>query len=199
MNTFKLGTVLTVSALLLGASASSAFAATNTTVTRNGAFSDTYVKVKNTNAKTVVQTNKSKVTNVVTSKTNTGKNKSSFNTGGGSGIGTGPASSTVVVGVGGSSNTAALDADCGCVGGNTNTTVSGNGAFSDNTVKVTNSNWLTVLQSNVSHVMNVVTSNANTGNNSSSFNTGGDSVVETGEATSDVTVVVEGSSNTLTQ
>jgi hypothetical protein len=200
MNTIKLGTIVAVSALLLGVSASSAFAATNVTVgPNNGAFSDNTVKVKNVNSKTVVQSNKSKVTNVVKSKANSGKNTSSFNTGGGSAVVAGPATSTVVVGVGGSSNTANLDSDCGCVGGNTNVTVAGNGAFSDNTVKVENKNWLTVVQSNVSSVFNAVSSSANSGNNSSSFNTGGDSGVVTSAATSDVTVVVEGSSNTLNQ
>jgi hypothetical protein len=197
MNTFKLGAVITASALLLGASASSAFAATNTTVGGNGAFSDTYVKVSNTNKKVVVQSNKSKVTNVVSSKSNSGKNKVGFNTGGNSGVGTGPATSNVTVATGGNTNTANLNSDCECEGSDTTVTVAGNGAFSDNSVKVSNSSWLSVVQSNVSHVFNAVSSNSNSGNNSSSFNTGGTSTVGTGPATSNVTVIVEGSTNTL--
>lgn len=199
MNKIKLGTAIATSAIMLGAIVPSAFAATNTVVVKNGAFSDTYVNVKNNSSKTVVQGNKQHVTNVVNSKANTGKNKASFNTGGSSGIVAGEAKSTVNVTVGGNSNTAALDPNCGCVNGDTNTVVKGNGAFSDNTVKVTNNSWLTVLQSNVSHVFNAVSSSANSGQNSTSFNTGGDSVVETEAATSNVTVTVNGSSNTLTQ
>lgn len=198
MNTMKLGTVITAAALLLGASASSAFAATNVTVgPNNGAFSDTSVKVKNVKVKTVKQSNKAVVTNVVDSKANSGKNKTNFNTGGASGVVAGPATSSVNVTVGGNSNTATLPSDCECEDGDTNVTVRGNGAFSDNTVKVENSSWLTVLQSNVSYVFNAVSSTANSGNNSSSFNTGGDSGVVTSAATSGVTVTVNGSSNTV--
>lgn len=199
MNKVKLGTAIFASALLLGASATSVFAVTNTTVVDNGAFSDNKVKVKNVKVTTVAQSNKQKVANVVNSKANSGKNKSSFNTGGVSAVGSGPATSTVNVTVGGNANTANLDSDCDCVNGITNTTVGENGAFSDNTVKVTNANVLTVLQSNVSKVWNVVSSVANSGNNSSSFNTGDGSVVETSEASSTVNVTVNGSSNTVSQ
>ncbi|MBA3724074.1 MAG: hypothetical protein H0W89_04255 [Candidatus Levybacteria bacterium] len=199
MNKIKLVTAIATSAIVLGAMAPAAFAATDVVVAENGAFAKTNVKVKNVKATTVAQSNKSHVTNVVKSKTNSGKNTSSFNTGGTSGVGTGPATSLVDVKVGGSSNTANLNSDCGCVGGDTSVAVVGNGAFSHTGVQVSNSSWLTVMQSNVTSVLNAVTSSSNSGGNASSFNTGGSSAIGTGAATSDVNVEVHGSSNTLNQ
>lgn len=202
MNKVKLTTAIATAALLAGAVAPAAFAATNTTVnaTGNGAFSYTNVKVKTVKGTTVSQTNGSSVTNVVNSKANTGNNTSNFNTGGGSAIGTGNATSNVTVTVNGSSNTANVTSDCNCEGGNTTVNVSGNGAFSKTKVEVKNANWLTVLQTNITEVLNVVTGKANTGGNDSSFNTGSEgSVVGTSDATSNVNVTVGGSSNTLSQ
>lgn len=197
MNTMKLTAAIAASALLLGASATSAFAGTDVTVKKNGAFSDSYVKVQNVKSTTVAQSNKQNVKNVVNSKANSGKNNSSFNTGGTSAVVSGAATSTVNVTVGGNSNSATLPSDCGCEGNGTSVNVNRNGAFSDNTVKVENTSWLKVLQSNVSNVFNAVSSTSNSGNNSSSFNTGGDSGVMTSTATSGVSVTVNGSSNTV--
>lgn len=60
--------------------------------------------------------------------------------------------------------------------------ISGNGAGSDNTVGVTQVNTTSVNQTNNANVSNVVTSNANTGNNGANFNTGGNVTVNTGAA-----------------
>ncbi len=200
MNKIKLVTAIATSAIVLGAMAPAALAATDVVVAENGAFAKTNVKVKNVKATTVAQSNKSHVTNVVKSHANSGKNKSNFNTGGNSGVGTGPATSNVNVKVGGNSNTANLNSDCGvCGGGETSVAVVGNGAFSHSGVEVSNSSWLTVVQSNVSNVFNAVTSSSNSGGNSSSFNTGGSSSIGTGTASSNVNVEVNGSSNTLNQ
>jgi len=64
--------------------------------------------------------------------------------------------------------------------------ISGNGADSDNTTYVSANNSTTVVQSNVSTVVNTVYSDANTGKNDANRNTGGDVTVETGDATSTV-------------
>ena len=77
----------------------------------------------------------------------------------------------------------------------TNITVSGNGALSNTGVKINNTTNTTVVQSNVSNVVTVVNSTANTGGNHASFNTGGSTVIATGNARSNVKVTVGGSSN----
>ena len=70
----------------------------------------------------------------------------------------------------------------------TEITVSGNGSSSDNVVKVSTSNSNVVKQNNNADVKNNVSSNASTGGNSSSLNTGGDVKIKTGDATSKTSV-----------
>lgn len=67
--------------------------------------------------------------------------------------------------------------------------ITGNGAFSDNKVDADLSNEVTVNQSNDADIDNNVDVDADTGNNSASFNTGGDNDVVSGDA--DVTVEVD--------
>lgn len=66
--------------------------------------------------------------------------------------------------------------------------VSQNGAGSDNTVTVSQSNNTTVTQNNTATVTNVVSSTANSGDNKANFNTGGDVTVKSGNATSTTNV-----------
>jgi hypothetical protein len=73
--------------------------------------------------------------------------------------------------------------------------ISGNGAFSDNSVDFTQRNTTRVVQSNDSNISNTVRVSNDTGGNSSSFNTGGDTTIRTGNASSDVSIVNEGNSN----
>lgn len=67
-------------------------------------------------------------------------------------------------------------------------TVTGNGATSNNTVNVNNNSNTTVSQSNTANVTNVVNSTSNTGNNSAGLNTGGNVGIQTGNATTAVSV-----------
>ncbi len=67
-------------------------------------------------------------------------------------------------------------------------TVSGNGAFSDSAVNVSNNSSTSVNQTNNANVVNKVSSNANSGGNSSKFNTGGSTNITTGKAVTDTTV-----------
>jgi hypothetical protein len=81
----------------------------------------------------------------------------------------------------------------------TTVTVTNNGAVSNNTVNVTNSGGngsTNVKQTNDSTIVNGVTVHQNTGKNTASYNTGGDTTIVTGDANSDVNVTVGGSSNT---
>src|SRR4051812_12922861 len=68
------------------------------------------------------------------------------------------------------------------------TTITGNGAFSNNTANQTNASTTAVNQTNTGVVTNVVTSNTSTGNNSANFNTGGNTTIHTGDATNNVSV-----------
>lgn len=61
-------------------------------------------------------------------------------------------------------------------------TVAGNGVNSTNNVTVNNSSATVVNQTNNANIKNNVSSNANTGGNDASFNTGGDVKIKTGDA-----------------
>lgn len=110
-------------------------------------------------------------------------------------ITTGNATSTVNVTVGGSSNSANVN-PCPCGTGNV-TTLSDESGGSNNSVTTVNINSTEVTQINKSADVTLVGSVAGTGGNTISGNTGGDSLITTGNATSSVTVSVTGSTNTL--
>lgn len=73
--------------------------------------------------------------------------------------------------------------------------ISGNGADSNNTIYLKDKTHCTVYQKNSTWVSTDVNSSANTGGNKANGNTGGDVAIDTGNATSQVTVTVEGGSN----
>jgi len=79
----------------------------------------------------------------------------------------------------------------------TTITVSGNGADSQNTSSVSNTQSTTVTQSNDANITNTVHVNSTTGGNTSSDNTGGDTSVSTGNASSDVAVSNDANSNVV--
>lgn len=70
----------------------------------------------------------------------------------------------------------------------TTLTITGNGSDSESKVNVSTNTTTVVTQSNKADVTNNVTANQTTGNNSANDNTGGDVTVNTGAATSNVTV-----------
>jgi len=67
-------------------------------------------------------------------------------------------------------------------------TVSGNGALSGSVVNVSNSSNTVVNQTNNANISNNINTNASTGGNSSDYNTGGNSTIKSGNATTNVTV-----------
>ena len=73
--------------------------------------------------------------------------------------------------------------------------ISGNGNGSNNTVNVTNNDTTDINQTNSFNVTLNVSSKAYTGNNEASNNTGGNVTIDTGNATSNVTVDVSGGYN----
>lgn len=193
----KLTTAIATGAVLINALAPIALAET-ITVTGNGAQSNNTVNVA-TNTTTVVnQTNNAFITNKVESTASTGGNDASFNTGGTTKIITGDAKTNVDVSTAVNLNKVDLK-NCGtCDGGPVNVTISENGAQSENEVEVDKDNEVYVDQDNNAKIFNDVEANAYTGKNDASYNTGGDSIIWTGNATTNVTVDNKANANIAT-
>lgn len=73
--------------------------------------------------------------------------------------------------------------------------ISENGAGSHNSIYIKHKSECSVYQKNKTEVLTEVESQANTGSNTANGNTGGNVTIDTGNATSTVTVDVEGGSN----
>jgi hypothetical protein len=73
----------------------------------------------------------------------------------------------------------------------------GNGAESQNTVNVNQTNTSTAAQTNNATITNNVSSDASTGGNSTDFNTGGDSAIRTGGASNVVDINNQANSNQM--
>jgi len=191
----KLMTAAAAGSMLVSVASVPAFAADNDiTVDGQGAFSVNKAKIISKNYSTVLQNNQTAVGTSVNSKAKTGNNKSKFNVGGTSTVTTGTATSTVrtTVNGGGNENTT----PCECLGGGLNTiSLTGGGAFSYNSAKIVDINSSFVSQTNVMVVETSVDSKASTGGNSSSFNVGGGSSIDTGDASSTVNTTVTGGGN----
>jgi hypothetical protein len=173
-----------------------ALADTTLTVSGNGALSNNAVNVTNASNTVVNQTNNANITNNVNSNASTGGNSSNFNTGGNSTIKTGDANNTVNVTNEANLNKATVS--CGCDNGATSVNVTGNGAESANGVDVTNANSVFLNQNNDANFKNNVTANSSTGKNDSSFNTGGSTVIVTGDAANNVGVDNKANANFAT-
>lgn len=187
----KITTAFATGAVVLNALAPAAFAS-DITISGNGAFSDNKVDVSNDNNTTVHQNNDAHVSNNVDSHASTGGNDASFNTGGDTTITTGNASTNTTVNNELNKNVASVSG-----GGNngTDVTISGNGAFSDNKADVSNNSDVTVKQDNDAKVTNHIDSNATTGGNNANFNTGGDTTINTGNASTHTVVSTEANKN----
>jgi len=180
----KLSTAIATGAVLLS-SVAPAFAST-VEVSGNGAFSGNTVTQSNTNTTSVSQNNTANVTNNVDSNASTGGNSAGFNTGGNTTIDTGDASNNVDVSTAVNLNKASVG--CGCAADGTDVKISGNGAFSTNAADVTNSSTTALSQTNDAHIRNDIDANAKTGYNDAGFNTGGNTTIRTGDASSTVSV-----------
>jgi hypothetical protein len=73
-----------------------------------------------------------------------------------------------------------------------------NGALSKNTIEVVEVSECTVVQGTETNVMALVGASASTGGNSALFNTGGNTTVQSGNASATATMTVTGGSNTAT-
>ena len=189
-------TAIATGAVLVNAMAPFAFADTSLTVSGNGALSQSAVNVTNASNTVVNQTNNANITNNIHSDASTGGNSSNFNTGGNSTISTGDANNTVTVNNAANLNKASVS--CGCNTGNLSVNVTGNGGESANAVNATNANSVFLNQNNDANFRNNVTANSSTGKNDSSFNTGGSTVIVTGNAADNVTVNNKANANIAT-
>jgi len=178
-------TAIATGAVLVSALAPLASADT-IAVTGNGALSGSVVNVTNSSNTVVNQTNNANISNNINTSASTGNNSSNFNTGGNSTISTGNASTNVTVNNAANLNQATVS--CGCDNSGTDVNVTGNGAESENGVNVNNANQVFLNQNNDANYKNNVTANATTGSNDSSYNTGGSTVVVTGNASTNVQV-----------
>lgn len=183
--TRKFGTAVATVALLANSFAGIAAAGTTIEITGNGAGADSAVQVQQVSNTSVTQNNTANVTNNVDSNASTGGNDANYNTGGDVHIDTGKASSDATVSNVLNSNSA--EVDC-CASGDTEVTISGNGAKSDNAVDLTQATNTIIDQDNQANVTNNVDSSAKTGKNDANGNTGGDVTIYTGDAYADSSV-----------
>jgi len=178
-----------------------AYADTTIQVTGNGASSDNTAAVTTTNTNTVKQDNSATVNNNVTSNTNTGGNSANDNTGGNVNVHTGSSNQTTTVSTAANLNQASTS-NCNCQS-STDVTIAGNGAHSDNSAGVSQSNTQTVFQTNSANVNNNVSTKSNTGDNHASDNTGGTTgggsvSITTGPSTQHTTVDTMANANVVT-
>ena len=75
--------------------------------------------------------------------------------------------------------------------------IAGNGAESLNGVSTYHFNTMSMSQHNITNVTNLIGANAETGGNTASGNTNGNSTVTSGDAGNSVTTLVTGSFNSL--
>jgi hypothetical protein len=185
--------VITSGALVL-VNGSSVFAATTLEISGNGSSSDNEVKVETQSSTAVVQSNNAVVTNNVSSSASTGGNEANHNTGGDVFVQTG--SATTNTAVTNLLNANVANVDC-CEENDVEVTISGNGYRSDNEVEIESGRHdaTEIFQDNKAVVLNKVEGGASTGGNDAKFNTGGDTVISTGGAASDVEVKTVANAN----
>ena len=159
---------------------------TSVLISGNGDKSDNDVNLTESSKTEVYQDNKAYVKNDIDADANSGKNDANRNTGGSVEVATGDATANVDV-----STTA--NANWAKVGGDGSSSlvdvrILGNGADSDNTVNLGLGNSTILRQDNSAYVKNYIDADADSGHNDANRNTGGDVLIDTGDATADVEV-----------
>jgi len=161
---------------------------TDVKISGNGADSNNGVTLTTVNANTVNQGNNAKVNNDIDSDVDTGDNEALSNTGGDVIIVTGNAKANVSVSTTANVNSAQIGGGLGAGNPSASFVISGNGAGADSYITATLAKYNTINQRNYADVKNDVDADADTGDNDANFNTGGDVVIDTGNATVDVDV-----------
>jgi len=190
----KIATTIATGAVVLSSALPAFAAGTTLQISGNGSDSTSAVNVSSANTTTVSQSNTAVVSNNVTSNASTGGNKASDNTGGDTTVKTGDAANHVAVQNTLNSNQADVNS-CGCQNGGASVLVSGNGTDSTNTANVSQNNATSLFQTNTAVVTNNVDANAKTGNNKANDNTGGDTFINSGNASNTVLVGTTANAN----
>jgi hypothetical protein len=155
---------------------------TDVELSGNGYGSDNTANLSTSTATNLYQTNNANIENDIDADADTGDNKASYNTGGDTEVLTGDADTTVLVNNEANSNWARIaGGEEGA--GSLSLRILGNGANSDNDINLGLSRSLLVTQANNADISNDVDADADTGDNKAKYNTGGDVVVGTGDAT----------------
>lgn len=168
------------------------------TVSGNGAGSTQHVTVDVSSNESVHQSNNTMVMTIQTAHSSTGGNSIAGSTGnGGNSVMTGNAMSENTVSVKTGENVV-MTGSCGCQPASMSANVSGNGANSKTTVKMSRASTRTATQRMRTQVYNDQQAKAKTGNNQVKNATGsGMNTVETGSAMTTNHVSVESGSNVL--
>jgi hypothetical protein len=193
MTNFKrsLATAFAAGALLVN-TVLPVFAETSIVISGNGTDTENTATVGFSQTTQVVQENNADVFNKVEADADTGDNKAEDNTGGDVSIETGDADVTVKAET--SVNTNSAEVGC-CPGGDVEVKISGNGSGSNNDAALSLGSSVQLTQGNFADVTNLVEADADTGDNKAEDNTGGDVSIDTGNASTSVTLKTSGNSN----
>ena len=162
---------------------------TTVTVSGNGADSDNAVQHNSESKNSVNQNNNANFdNNIKYIDSETGNNDASKNTGGNVSVETGDASVKVAVSNWANANSAWIGGGNHDESGDVSLMILENGADSDNSIKVGMESENTVDQDNDADFDNYISGDSNTGDNDANKNTGGEVMIETGDASVDVTV-----------
>lgn len=148
------------------------------TISGNGSGSTSEAASSTTQTTTVQQNNNADINNTVQVTSNTGDNSASGNTNGDVAVTTGDTSTDVSID--NSANSSSVDTNCCNTAQSGQITITGNGTGSENGVAVTNTNTSTIDSNNTARITNSISGVANTGNNTSNDNTGGNISIQTG-------------------
>ncbi len=155
-------------------------------ISGNGDSSDNFVKLHNENEVDVDQENESRIVNTINNDATTGWNRASRNTGGDVEVTTGEASAITMVYNAGNINSAVVSG-AGHAGG-VSARILGNGVDSDNDIWLSLDHEVELDQENSARIDNFVDTDAVSGKNHANRNTGGDVLVDTGDAYAGVLV-----------
>jgi len=162
---------------------------TSVTISGNGASSRSDANLSQNSDTAVFQDNNAHVTNNVDATAKTGYNDANRNTGGDTTIYTGNAVTEVGVSTKANANVAQVGGNgAGSGSSSVNALITGNGAYSHNSVDLVKDHSITLVQDNYADVRNDVDAKAKTGNNKASDNTGGGTTIDTGMAATYVDV-----------
>ena len=189
----KLITAIASGAILLNAFTPLAFADTSIEISGNGSSSDNTANVTTNSNTSVVQDNKANVTNNINADASTGKNTANDNTGGDVVISTGKAETKVDVSTAVNANHANVN-NCNCAS-DADVLISGNGSKSDNDAKLKTTTDVKVFQTNAADIKNDVSADAKTGDNNAKRNTGGDVIITTKDASTNVDIKNKANAN----